>query len=64
MGTFIGTMIIVIFCCLMMSLGLIFAGKPLPGGCGKTVPGTPRCKNCPNRGKKIHQDEHLAGESG
>jgi len=63
MVTFIGTLIIVILCCLMMGLGLVFTGKPLSGGCGKKVPGAPRCKTCPNRGKKIRQDEHLAGDS-
>ncbi len=64
MATFIGTVIIVILCCLAMGLGLVFTGKPLSGGCGKKVPGAPRCEACPKRGKKIHQDEHLAGESG
>ncbi len=64
MGTFIGTLIIVILCCLLMGLGLVFTGKPLSGGCGKTTPGKPRCKTCPNRGKNIRQDEHPAGESG
>ena len=64
MATFIGTVIIMILCCLMMGLGLGVTGKPLSGGCGNKVPGAPRCKACPNRGKKIHQDEHLAGESG
>ena len=64
MLTFIGTLIIVILCCLMMGLGLVFTGKPLSGGCGKQVPGAPRCKACPKRSKKIHQDVHLAGESG
>ncbi len=62
MGTFIGTLIIVILCCLLMGLGLVFTGKPLPGGCGKNVPGKPRCKTCPNRNKR--QAEDLAGESG
>jgi hypothetical protein len=64
MITFIGTLIIVLACCLAMGLGLLFTGKPLSGGCGKTVPGKPRCKTCPNRDKKIRQDEQLAGESG
>jgi hypothetical protein len=63
MATFIGTVIIVIFCCLAMSLGLVFSGKPLSGGCSKKAPGTPRCNACPNRDKKIRQDGHLAGES-
>ena len=64
MVTFIGTLIIVILCCLMMGLGLVFTGKPLSGGCGKKVPGAPRCRACPKRDKKIRQDGHPAGESG
>ena len=64
MVLFVGTLIIVMFCCLMMGLGLVFTGKPLSGGCGKGVPGRPHCKTCPNRGKKTHQDEPLAGEPG
>jgi len=63
MLTFIGSMIIVILCCLLMGLGLVFSGKPLSGGCGKKAPGTPRCKACPNRDKKTRKDGHLAGES-
>jgi len=64
MATFIGTLIIVILCCLMMGLGLVFTGEPLSGGCGKTVAGKPRCKTCPNRGKNTQQDKHLEGVSG
>ena len=64
MATFIGTLIIVIFCCLMMGVGLVFTGKPLPGGCGKKVPGAPRCEACPKRRKKMHQNEHPEGASG
>lgn len=64
METFIGTVIIVVLCCLALSLGLVFTGKPLSGGCGKTVPGTPRCKTCPNEDKIDLQDRHPAGESG
>ena len=64
MVTFIGTVIIVMLCCLMMGLGLVFSGKPLSGGCGKTVPGAPRCNTCPKRNRKIRKDEKLAGESG
>ena len=64
MATFIGTLIIVIFCCLMMGVGLVFTGKPLPGGCGKKVPSAPRCEACPKRRKKMHQNEHPEGASG
>ena len=64
MATFIGTLIIVILCCLAMGLGLLFTGKPLSGGCGNKAPGTPRCNTCPKRDKKIRRDEQLAGESG
>jgi hypothetical protein len=64
MMTFIGTLIIVILCCLMMGLGLVFTGKPLSGGCGKKAPGTPQCRACPNRDKKIRQDKQLKGDMG
>ncbi len=64
MITFIGTLIIVLACCLAMGLGLLFTGKPFSGGCGKSVPGSPRCKACPKRDKIMRQDEHRAGESG
>lgn len=64
MATFIGTLIIVILCCLMMGLGLVFTGKPLPGGCGKKAPGAPRCSACPKRDKRLRQDGQRAGESG
>ena len=64
MITFIGTLIIVLACCLAMGLGLLFTGKPLSGGCGKKAPGTPRCQACPKRHKKIRKDEQYAGESG
>jgi hypothetical protein len=36
----------------------------LPGGCGKKVPGAPRCSACPKRDKRMHQDGHRAGEPG
>ena len=64
MATFIGTVIIMILCCLMMGLGLVFTGKPLSGGCGKKAPGAPRCESCPNQDKINRQDGHPAGESG
>ena len=62
MAIFFGSVIIVLLCCLGMGLGLLFTGKPLSGGCGNKAPGTPRCKTCPNRGKKTHPTDRIAGE--
>jgi hypothetical protein len=39
-----------------MGVGLLLAGKPLEGGCGKAPPGLPRCEGCPNR------ENHEPGE--
>jgi len=64
MATFVGTLIIVGLCCLLMSLGLIFSGNPLSGGCGKKAPGTPRCEGCPKRGESRVRQNHHEGESG
>ncbi len=49
MGIFLGTLIIVSVCCLVMSFSLLFSGKPFSGGCGSKPPGTPRCEACPKR---------------
>jgi hypothetical protein len=51
MGEFLGTLIIVGLCCLAMSIGVLFSGKPFSGGCGSKPPGTPRCEGCPKRGR-------------
>ena len=52
MEVFLGTLIIVIVCCIAMSLGLILSGKPLRGGCGTQLLDSTGCVACPNRGKK------------
>jgi len=64
MAVFIGTVIIVGFCCLAMSLGLLLGGKPFSGGCGHRPAGTPRCEDCPKRNAKTakcQDDEMLEG---
>ncbi len=63
MATFIGTLIIVTLCCLALALGLLVAGKPLSGGCGKTLPGKLRCLVCPHRRRGECKDRSLEGES-
>ena len=52
MEVFLGTLIIVIACCIAMSLGLVLSGKPLRGGCGSHLSESTGCATCPNRGKK------------
>jgi hypothetical protein len=52
MGEFLGTLIIVGICCLAMSIGLLFSGKPFSGGCGHRPPGTPRCEGCPRKDRR------------
>jgi len=64
MATFIGTLVIVGLCCLLMSLGLIFTGKPLSGGCGNKAPGAPPCVGCPKRRERMGRCSHHEGESG
>jgi hypothetical protein len=64
MATFIGTLIIVGLCCLAMSLGLIFSGNPLSGGCGNKAPGAPSCEGCPKQRKRKEQCSDFGGESG
>jgi hypothetical protein len=48
MALFVGTLVIVLLCCLAMGLGLLLSGRPLAGGCGSKPPGSPRCANCPH----------------
>ncbi len=62
MGIFIGTLIIVILCCLVMSFGLLFSGKPLKRGCDNKPPGTPRCEACPKRGRHMPEPNDAEGE--
>jgi len=52
MEVFLGTLIIVIACCIAMGLGLMLSGKPLKGGCGSYLSESTACVACPNRGKK------------
>ena len=51
LSLFLGTLFIVLACCAVMTLAVGVSGKPLPGGCGKDVPGTARCESCPNRAR-------------
>lgn len=52
MALFVGTLIITFVCGAALGLGLILAGKPLAGGCGKRIPGKVSCHSCPNKMKK------------
>ena len=52
MEVFLGTLIIIITCCIAMGLGLILSGKPLKAGCGSQLSESTGCVACPNRGKK------------
>ncbi len=63
MATFIGTLIIVALCCLGLGLGLLVAGKPLSGGCGKTLPAKLRCLVCPQRRRGECKDRAVGEES-
>ena len=51
MGIFLGTLIIVILCCLGLGAGWLLTGKPLSGGCGHKPGGAPRCADCPNKNR-------------
>ncbi len=57
---FLATLVATLACCLLLGVGLLLAGKPLEGGCGKTPPGLSRCEGCPNRDR--HDSEHEHGE--
>ena len=63
MGMFLGTLIIVGVCCLAMSVGLLFSGKPFSGGCGSKPPGAARCEGCPNRDRHKPALNEPEGES-
>jgi hypothetical protein len=56
MSLFLATLVVTLICGLLMGVGLLLAGKPLEGGCGKAPPGLPRCEGCPNR------ENHEPGE--
>ena len=49
MSLFLTTLLVTLFCCLLMGLGLLLSGRPLRGGCGKAPGGAPQCAGCPNR---------------
>ena len=46
---FLGTLLIIVVCCLLMGIGLLLCGRPLVGGCGRKPPGSTGCAGCPNR---------------
>jgi hypothetical protein len=48
MALFLGTLLIVVLCCLAMGIGLLLRGKPLTGGCGGGSAVAP-CAGCPRR---------------
>ena len=52
MEVFLGTLIIVIACCIAMGIGLILSGKPLAAGCGTKKSEATGCGACSNHGKK------------
>jgi hypothetical protein len=56
METFLGTLLIVILCCLAMGIGLLLSGRPLAGGCGSKPPGSPRCAGCPRRDSRVEEE--------
>jgi hypothetical protein len=58
-ATFLGTLLIVILCCLAMGIGLWLQGRPLSGGCGSKVPGGARCAGCPHRDSHAESDVDL-----
>lgn len=63
MGEFLGTLIIIGLCCLAMSLGLLFSGRPFRGGCGMKPPGAPRCEGCPKKDRQTPAITDPEGES-
>jgi hypothetical protein len=46
---FMGSLLVILACCGAMLFAVNASGKPLPGGCGKDVPESANCENCPNR---------------
>jgi hypothetical protein len=62
MSLFLGTLIIVCFCCLLLGIGVIMAGKPLAGGCGGKAPASSRCVVCPRRTSRRCKGNHPRGE--
>jgi hypothetical protein len=62
MTLFLGTLLIVLLCCLAMGLGMLVDGRSLAGGCGGKPPGAPECVDCPRRKKAPGSGQQ--GESG
>jgi hypothetical protein len=60
MAIVIGTLLVFGVCILLLAIGPLMTGKPLPGGCGKKGPAAPRCAECPKRKLK---HSHAGGES-
>jgi hypothetical protein len=63
MATFLGTLLIVILCCLAMGIGLLLQGRPLSGGCGSALPGGARCAGCPRRKCRAKEEAKTMEES-
>lgn len=60
MATFIGTLLLVSLCCLLMGLGAIAGRGPLAGGCGMKRPG--KCEGCPRPAKACERHGAKEGE--
>jgi len=60
MQVFLGTLIIMILCCLLMALGLIVTGRAMSPGCGMRTFGKAGCDSCPARAGKrcVNEDAH------
>ncbi|MBT8047941.1 MAG: hypothetical protein HKN57_01075 [Xanthomonadales bacterium] len=63
MAIFLGTLVIVILCCLAMGMGLLLSGTPFRGGCGNKPAGSPRCEGCPKKDLHGTADTDKEGES-
>ncbi len=61
MALFLGTLLIILLCCLIMGLGLLLDGRKLAGGCGGKPPGSPGCADCPR--ERAAAEEGGRGES-
>jgi hypothetical protein len=57
MTLFLGTLLIVTLCCLLLGVGLLLRGQPLTGGCGTSLPGKDRCADCPHRNKTVSRED-------
>jgi hypothetical protein len=59
MALFLGTLLIVSLCGLLMGIGLLLHGKPLTGGCSGGGSAVARCAGCPHResSEQVEQGE-------